>query len=132
MRAVRVGIFDSGYGGLTIYRAIRDSDDKVRWEAVLASQKCGISPRYLPRALARRPRTRKSPNIGGFLNFVTAGMGYFYLGKWWGILVFQLNFIAISLMVPYLGLAASLDYLLPLYVIIAIHAWHIARQVPDL
>lgn len=116
----------------TLYRAIRDPDDQVRWEAVMASQKCGISPQYLPRALARRPRTRKSPAIAGFLNFVAAGMGYFYFGKWWGILIFQLNFYAIALMVPTLGLLTSLDILLPIYVIIAIHAWYIARQVPDL
>jgi len=116
----------------TLYRAIRDPDDQVRWEAVMASQKCGISPQYLPRALARRPRTRKSPAIAAFLNFVAAGMGYFYLGKWWGILIFQLNFYAIALMVPTLGLLTSLDILLPIYVIIAIHAWYIARQIPDL
>lgn len=115
-----------------LYRAIRDRDDQVRWEAVLASQKCGISPRYLPRALARRQRTRKNPNIAALLNFVVAGMGYFYLGKWWGILVFQMNFIAITLLPQVLGLWTTLDYLLPLYVIIAIHAWYIARQVPDL
>ena len=98
-----------------IYRAIRDPDDQVRWEAVMASQKCGISPRYLPRALARRPRTRKNPNIAALLNFVVAGMGYFYLGKWWGILVFQMNFIAITLLPRILGPLVTLDYLLPLY-----------------
>jgi HEAT repeat protein len=116
----------------TIYRAIRDPDDQVRWEAVMASQKCGISPRYLPRALARRTRTRKNPNIAALLNFVVAGMGYFYLGKWWGILVFQMNFIAITLLPKILGPLVTLDYLLPLYAIIAIHAWYMARQVPDL
>ncbi len=115
-----------------LYRAIRDPDDQVRWEAVLASQKCGISPRYLPRALARRPRTRKNPNIAAFLNFVAAGMGYFYLGKWWGILIFQINFLAIAFMPPILGLLTTLDILLPVYGIIAIHAWYIARQLPDL
>jgi hypothetical protein len=115
-----------------IYRAIRDPDDQVRWEAVMASQKCGISPRYLPRALARRTRTRKNPNIAALLNFVVAGMGYFYLGKWWGILVFQMNFIAITLLPKILGPLVTFDYLLPLYAIIAIHAWYMARQVPDL
>jgi HEAT repeats len=115
-----------------LYRAIRDPDDQVRWEAVMASQKCGISARYLPRALARRPRTRKNPNIAGFLNFVVAGMGYFYLGKWWGILIFQMNFIAVTLLPRYIDWWVLFDYLLPLYVIIAIHAWYMARQVPDL
>lgn len=115
-----------------LYRAIRDSDDQVRWEAVMASQKCGVSPRYLPRALARRPRTRKNPKIVAFLNFVAAGMGYFYLGKWWGILIFQINFLAIAFMPPILGLLTTLDILIPLYGIIAIHGWYMARQLPDL
>jgi hypothetical protein len=43
-----------------------------------------------------------------------------------------MNFIAIALMVPTLGLLTSLDILLPIYGIIAIHAWYLARQIPDL
>jgi len=115
-----------------IYRAIRDPDDQVRWEAVMASQKCGISPRYLPRALARRPRTRKNPNIAAFLNFVLPGVGYFYLGKWWGILIFQIDIYATVWLFETQGQFITFDYLLPLYGIIAIHAWYIARQMPDL
>ncbi|MCE5298082.1 MAG: HEAT repeat domain-containing protein [Methanoregulaceae archaeon] len=115
-----------------LYRAIRDPDDQVRWEAVMASQKCGISPRYLPRALARRPRTRKNPNIAAFLNFVLPGVGYFYLGKWWGILIFQIDIYATVWLFETQGQFITFDYLLPLYGIIAIHAWYIARQMPDL
>jgi len=115
-----------------LYRTIRDPDDKVRWEAVMASQKCGISAQYLPRALARRPRTRKNPNIAAFLNFVLPGIGYFYIGKWWGVLIFQIDTYATLLLSSELGLLNALDYLLPLYGIVAIHAWYIARQMPDL
>jgi len=115
-----------------LYRAIRDPDDRVRWEAVMASQKCGISPRYLPRALARRPRTRKNPNVAAFLNFVLPGIGYFWLGKWWGVMIFQIDTYATVFLANELGLINALDYLLPLYAIVAIHAWYIARQMPDL
>lgn len=115
-----------------LYRAIRDPDDRVRWEGVMASQKCGISARYLPRALARRPRIRKNPNIAAFLNFVLPGIGYFYLGRWWGILIFQIDVYATALMSDELGLFATFDYLLPLYAIVAIHAWYLARRMPDL
>lgn len=114
-----------------LYRAIRDPDDTVRWEAVMASQKCGISPRYLPRALARRPRTRKNPNIAAFLNFALPGIGYFWLGKWWGVLIFQIDIYLTAFVFTredYLAFA----YLLPFYAIIAIHAWYIARHMPDL
>lgn len=115
-----------------IYRALRDPDDQVRWEAVLASQKCGISTAYLPRALARRPRTRKNPGIAAFLNFFLPGIGYFYLGKWWGLLIFQIDVYATLLFFNMEGLGTTIDYLIPLYAIIAIHAWYIARQMPDL
>jgi HEAT repeat protein len=114
-----------------LYRAIRDPDDQVRWEAVMASQKCGISPRYLPRALARRPSTRKNPNIAALLNFVIPGIGYFWLGKWWGLLIFQVDVYATVWLFNYQGQIAW-DYLLPIYAILAIHAWYIARQMPDL
>ena len=115
-----------------LYRTIRDPDEKVRWEAVMASQKCGISAQYLPRALARRPRTRKNPNIAAFLNFVLPGIGYFYIGKWWGVLIFQIDTYATLFLSSELGLLSALDYLLPLYGIAAVHAWYIARQMPDL
>jgi HEAT repeat protein len=114
-----------------LYRALRDTDGQVRWEAVLAASKTGISPKYLPRALSRRPRTRKNPLIAGFLNFVIPGIGYFWLGRWWGILIFQIDIYATVWIYQAYGEFAALDYLLPLYLIIAIHAWYIARNMPD-
>ncbi len=114
-----------------LYRALRDIDGQVRWEAVLASSKTGISPKYLPRALSRRPRTRKNPLIAGFLNFVIPGIGYFWLGKWWGVLIFQIDIYATVWIYQAYGEFAALDYLLPLYLMIAIHAWYIARNMPD-
>jgi HEAT repeat protein len=115
----------------SLYRAIRDPDDQVRWEAVMASQKCGISARYLPRALARRPRIRKNPNIAALLNFALPGIGYFWLGKWWGVLIFQID-IYLTAFVFTREETLTFAYLLPFYGIIAIHAWYIARQMPDL
>jgi HEAT repeat protein len=114
-----------------LYRALRDSDGQVRWQAVLAASKTGISPKYLPRALSRRPPTRKNPLIAGFLNFVLPGIGYFWLGKWWGIILFQIDIYATVWVYQAYGELAALDYLLPLYLIIAIHAWYIARNMPD-
>jgi hypothetical protein len=115
----------------SLYRALRDADGRVRWEAVLAASKAGISAKFLPRALSRRPRTRKNPFIAGFLNFVIPGIGYFWLGKWWGVLIFQIDIYATIWIYQAFGEFTALDYLIPLYLIFAIHAWYIARNMPD-
>jgi len=115
-----------------IYRALRDPDDQVRWEAVMAAPKCGISPKFIPRGLARRPPSRKNPLIAGFLNFVLPGIGYFWLGKWWGIIIFQIDIYATVWIFQTQGEFALLDFLLPAYLVLALHAWYIAREMPDI
>jgi hypothetical protein len=114
-----------------IYGALRDAEDQVRWEAVIAAPKCGISAKFLPRGLSKRPRTRKSPLIAGFLNFVLPGIGYFWLGKWWGVLIFQIDIYMTVWIYQTQGEIGALDVLLPLYIVLAIHAWYIARQMPE-
>ncbi len=114
-----------------IYGALQDPDDQVRWEAVIAAPKCGIAAKFLPRGLSKRPRTRKSPLIAGFLNFVLPGIGYFWLGKWWGVLIFQIDIYATVWIYQTQGELGALDVLLPVYLILAIHAWYIARKMPE-
>jgi HEAT repeat protein len=114
-----------------LYRALRDIDSQVRWEAVMAASKTGIPVKFLPRALSRRIRTRKNPYIAGFLNFVIPGIGYFWLGKWWGVLIFQIDIYLTLWIYNFYGEFAALDILLPLYLLFGIHAWYIARNMPD-
>jgi len=114
-----------------LYRALRDVDGQVRWEAVLAASRAGIPVKFLPRALSRRTRTRKNPYIAGFLNFVIPGIGYFWLGKWWGVLIFQIDIYLTLWIYNIYGEFAALDVLLPLYLLFGIHAWYIARSMPD-
>ncbi len=114
-----------------IYDALRDPDDQVRWEAVVAAPKCGIPVKFLPRGLSKRPRTRKSPLIAGFLNFVLPGIGYFWLGKWWGVLIFQIDIYATVWIYQTQGELGALDVLLPAYLILAIHGWYVARKMPE-
>jgi HEAT repeat protein len=59
-----------------LMQSLRDGNADVRWKAVLASPKCGISIMHLPRGLSLRPRLRKNPLIAGFLNFMLPGLGY--------------------------------------------------------
>ena len=115
-----------------LMQSLRDGNADVRWKAVLASPKCGISVMHLPRGLSLRPRLRKNPLIAGFLNFMLPGLGYGYLGKWWGIMIFQIDITATVWLFKYQGEVSSYGLLFPVYLVLAFHAWYIAQKMPDL
>jgi hypothetical protein len=117
--------------GPALIRSLGDENRQVRWEAVLASQKCGIPPMYLPRGLCRRPRQKKNPLIAGFLNFLLPGLGYGYLGKWWGVMIFQIDITLTVWLFKMTGEANSYGVLFPLYFLLGIHAWYITRNMPE-
>ncbi|MDD1719011.1 MAG: HEAT repeat domain-containing protein [Methanoregulaceae archaeon] len=116
-------------------RVLRDPDPGVRWKGVLAFQDCGVPLLQLPMAVSHRPKSGPSPYIAGFLNLLFLGLGYNYLGKWWGFLLFQI-FATISLLaipvtgapLPYLILFFSAPYSIPF----AIHGWWIGKHIPEL
>jgi len=123
---------------------LRDTDGKVRWKAITAAKKCMVPIPYLPWALSKRFRVKKSPEAAALLNFMFLGLGYNYLGKWWGFLVFQIYMTTLLMFtlfpVKMIGTFIFLIFLqipgipipLPLSVIFAIHAWIIARKMPEL
>jgi len=140
VRAVRmIGDIGDGDSGPVLIGALGDPDRQVRWEAVLASQKCGVPPMCLPRGLCRRPRMQKNPLVAGFLNFLLPGLGYGYLGKWWGIMIFQIE-LSITLWLHQtetakygvdVGEFYTYLVLFPLYFLLAIHAWYLAKNLPE-
>jgi len=132
LHAVRVlgDIGDKEAGGALI-RSLGDDDRQVRWEAALSSEKCGVSPVHLPRGLYQRPRIHKNPLIAGFLNFMLPGLGYGYLGKWWGIMIFQIDITATVWLFNVQGETNTYSVLFPLYLLLAIHAWYLARNMPE-
>ncbi|MGA2933775.1 MAG: HEAT repeat domain-containing protein [Methanomicrobiales archaeon] len=115
-----------------IIRALRDPDDGVRWRAVLAGPRCGIAPMHLPRSLSQRPRVRKTPSVAALLNLILPGQGYLYLGRWWGVLVFQVDITATLWLFATVGDQPTYGLLLPLYVILAAHAWYLAGRMPEM
>jgi hypothetical protein len=117
--------------GPTLTTALGDADQQVRWEAVLASRKCGVPPMQLPRALCRRPRLKKNPLIAGLLNFLLPGLGYGYLGKWWGIMIFQIDITATVWLFKTTGEAETYSLLFPFYLLLAVHAWYITKMMPE-
>jgi hypothetical protein len=132
VHAVRVlGNIGDPRAGLALVRSLGDADRRVRWEAALASQKCDVPPLYLPRGLYRRPRITKNPLVAGFLNFLLPGLGYGYLGKWWGIMIFQIDITITVWLFRAQGETNTYSVLFPVYLLLAIHAWYLARNMPE-
>jgi hypothetical protein len=132
VRAVQVlGSIGNREAGPALIRSLGDADRQVRWEAALASQKCGVPPMYLPRGLCQRPRIQKNPLIAGFLNFMLPGLGYGYLGKWWGIMIFQIDITVTVWLFRAEGESNTYVLLLPLYLLLAVHAWYLAKNMPE-
>ena len=116
--------------------ALRDPDPLVRKHAALSFPKCGIPLTILPMGLARRPRTKPSPYIAALLNLMFLGIGYNYLGYWFGFLLFQvfitINLMAIAVTGSPLPLLVIPLMSVPYSVLFAIHAWYLGNKIPDL
>ena len=138
VRSKAVDVLGTVGGGKTelcipsLYRSLRDENDDVRWQAVLSAPNCGIAPHYIPRGLKRRAKKRKNPRVAAFLNFLLPGMGYMYLGYWWGVVVFQIDVTATVYIFRFSGELMSYLVLYPIYALLAIHAAFMAKKLPDL
>jgi hypothetical protein len=132
IRAVRtLGEIGDRRAGPALIRSLGDENRQVRWEAVLASQKCGVDPMFLPRGLCRRPRLKKNPLVAGLLNFLLPGLGYGYLGKWWGIMIFQIDITFTVWLYKFSGEGNTYSLLFPFYLLLGIHAWYITKKMPE-
>ncbi len=134
--AETLGRIGSQKGSPALYKALSDDDEMVRWQAVKAARKCGMPLVKLPRGLSKRKRKGQSPWVAAFLNAAIPGIGYLYIGKWWGILLFQIELYATTLFLSYAGTLDTwlIDFyiFLPLWVFFAAHAWYLASKIPDL
>jgi HEAT repeat protein len=113
-----------------IMQSLADENREVRWTAALAAPKCSIPMKSLPRGLSRRPQAMKNPWIAGFLNFLLPGLGYGYLGKWWGVMIFQVDIMVTVYLFKYEGEFNSYLVLFPVYLVLGIHAWYITTKMP--
>jgi HEAT repeat protein len=120
-------------GAHKICRAgLKDRDPYVRWTAVLASMNCGIESISLPPFVAARERTGPNPAAAALLNFLFLGIGYNYIGKWWGFPVFMTFMSVLVLAQLYAG--PFLPYLVayPITAVLGIHTYYLAERMSDL
>jgi hypothetical protein len=109
--------------------ALRDRDSRVLWKAVTSFQRCGVSPLYMPMGVAKRPRFGKNPWVAAFLNFFFVGLGYNYLGMWWGFLLFQTNMTIVVLASLEIGPLIPMVVSYSVSLLFSIHSWFMARNM---
>jgi HEAT repeat protein len=113
-------------------QGLRDRDPAVRWSAVLASMNCGIKSIHLPLLVADRERSGPDPAAAALLNFLFLGIGYNYIGKWWGFPVFMTWMCVLVLAQLYAG--PFLPYLVayPITAVLGIHTYYCAERMNEL
>lgn len=116
----------------TCRAGLKDRDSTVRWTAVLTAMNCGIRSIHLPPFVARRERTGPDPAAAALLNFLFLGIGYNYIGKWWGFPVFM-TYMSV-LVLAQLSFGPFLPYLVayPVTAILGIHTYYLTRRMSDL
>jgi len=114
-----------------LIHSLGDASSEVRWKAVLSSPRCGIRLMHLPRGLSRRPKMTKNPLIAGVLNFMIPGMGYAYIGKWWGLMIYEVDIALTIWIFKYWGETNTYELLFPIYLLLAVHAYYITKKMPE-
>jgi HEAT repeat protein len=113
-------------------QALMDSDPGVRWRAVPACRNCGVPRRNIPQILANRPRTGPSAFGAAVLNLFFFGLGYQYIGKWWGFLVFM-SYMTIMVLVQLNGnLLFPFIYIYPFTAVSAVQTYYAVKRMPDI
>lgn len=126
-----LGIIDDRQAQAACQNALKDRDPRVRWKAVLASMNCGLASHELPLLVAGRERTGPDPAAAAILNFLFLGIGYNYIGKWWGFPVFM-TYMSV-LVLAQLAMGPFLPYLIayPVTALFGIHTYYLAERMSD-
>jgi hypothetical protein len=111
--------------------ALKDQNGTVRWSAVLAAKKCHVPMTYIPWGISKRQKIGQNPLGAAILNFFFIGLGYNYLGYWWGFLIFM-SYASIIVLAQ-LASGPFLPYLIayPITAIFAVQTFFMAKKMPD-
>jgi HEAT repeat protein len=112
--------------------ALLDRDPAVRWKAVLACGQCGVARHEIPLILANRPRTTPSAIGAAVLNLFFFGLGYNYIGKWWGFPVFMIYMTSMVFVQLYTGILFPYIFIYPFTAVSAIQTYYAVKRMPDM
>jgi len=112
--------------------ALLDPDPGVRQTAIFACSKCGVPSHTIPLILANRPRTGPSPLGAAALNLFFFGLGYNYIGKWWGFPVFMVYTTIMVLVQINTGIWFPYIFVYPFTVISAAQTYYEVKRMPDM
>jgi len=112
--------------------ALMDIDPSVRWTAVLAAKKCGITTTRLPLLISRRPWSTPSPFGVALINFLFCGQGYAFLQKWYGTLIFMCYTTIMLIVQLYTGSFFPFIYAYPFTLIVGVHSYYMVKRMHDL
>ena len=112
--------------------ALLDRDSAVRWKAVLACRQCGVASQEIPLILANRPRTTPSAIGAAVLNLLFFGLGYNYIGKWWGFPVFMIYMTSMVFVQLYTGILFPYIFIYPFTAVSAIQTYYAVKRMPDM
>jgi hypothetical protein len=130
IRAVEaLGALGDARGADACDLVLRDPDGEVRWRAVLAFPRCGVPLMHLPLGLVRRPRTWKSPVVAALLNLFFLGLGYSYLERWYGLVLFQVNLTCVVVASLVVGPLYPSIASYTLSALLAVQTWFLARRL---
>lgn len=111
--------------------AFRDRNPPIRWRAVLSSMNCGLSRSEQPLMVAARERTGPDPAAAALLNFLFLGIGYNYLGRWWGFPVFMAYMSVLVLAQLALGPFIPYAIAYPVTAVLGVHTYFMAERMAD-
>jgi len=116
----------------TCEAALLDRDPEVRWTAVLACKRCGTDTHRIPLIMSERQKTGPSAIGAAILNLFFFGLGYQYIGKWWGFLVFM-SYMTIMVFVQLYGnLVFPFIYIYPFTAVSAVQTYYAVKRMPDM
>ena len=117
-----------GVARQSCHQVLRDPDENVRWSGVLASRRCHVPNSILPVELSKRVKTGPSAVGAALLNLIFLGIGYDYLGKWWGAMIlesFLLLFLISQLLV---GIKVSVIIWAPITALFAAQTYFMVKR----
>jgi HEAT repeat protein len=132
--AIRAQITEilSSIGGVEAKKScehvLRDPDENVRWCAVLSSLRCDVPTSQLPLELSKRQRSGPSVFGAALLNFFFLGLGYDYLGKWWGLVVLEIYMVFILTSQLLFGLLMTVIIWIPITALFATQTFLMAKR----